>query len=137
MSDKAATENEFNEILKDYRNEVLPEVIKNFEKLNEESKAVISHMNNFSRGLHSLVHMAETAEKTLFEVEQSHFNGEIPIANKSFARTGKPGTIRLLFTACKAFARRGDHKSDCHGTFSTFVKTFLQEHGFLSLSLQL
>jgi len=28
MSDKAATENEFNDILKDYRNEVLPEVIK-------------------------------------------------------------------------------------------------------------
>jgi hypothetical protein len=136
MSDKAGTEKKFNDILREYRDEVLPEVIENFNILNIESQMAISHMNNFFCGLHSLVHMAETAQKAIYEVENAHFQSDIPIQNKLFLKPGQSGTVRLLFTACKAFARRGDQKNGCHGNFLTFVKPFLIEMGFLSLPLQ-
>ena len=62
--------------------------MQNFETLNEESKQAISQMNNFFCGLHSLVHMAETSQKTMFEVENAHFEDEVPIDIKSFCRNG-------------------------------------------------
>jgi hypothetical protein len=56
MSDKAATEKKFNEILSEYRKEILPQVIKNYEQLNTESQLAISHMNNFFVGcIHSFI----------------------------------------------------------------------------------
>jgi hypothetical protein len=80
--------------------------------------------------------MAETAQKCLYTIENDHFDGEVPVENKAFNRPGQAGTVRLLYTACKAFARRGDQKNGCHGTFSTFIKTFLEENHLLSLPIQ-
>ncbi|WAR06009.1 LOW QUALITY PROTEIN: hypothetical protein MAR_021378 [Mya arenaria] len=136
MSDRASTETKFNELLQEYRNQTLPEVIGNYEQLCEEEKLSVSRMNNLFCGLHTLVHMADTAQKTVYETEKLHFeDGVIPILNKSFEKTGQPETSRLILTACKAFARRGDPKSGCHGNFLTFISDFLKEHN-MSFPLQ-
>jgi hypothetical protein len=136
MSDRASTETKFNEMLKEYRDTVLPDVILNFNMLNEESKQAITEMNNFFCGLHTLVHMADVSQHSIFEVEKAHFDGNIPINNPSFSKNGQSGTVRLILTACKSFARRGDQKNGCHGAFVTFVSDFLKSNKLLGLPLQ-
>jgi len=129
MSDRAATETKFNNLLATYREQVLPEVMENYNQLCEDEKQSLSRMNNFFCGLHTLVHMADTAQKSLVETEKLHFEeGNTPILNKMFEKHGQPGTIRLILTACKAFARRGDQKNGCHGNFMTFISEFLKEN---------
>ena len=113
MSDRASTETKFNELLKDYRESVLPEVIENYENLKEESKQAVSNMDHFSCGLHALVHIADASQKSIYETEKAHFDGNVSVGNPSFYKKGQAGTVRLIFTACKAFARR-DQKNGCH-----------------------
>ena len=129
MSDRAATETKFNQLLAEYRDQILPEVVLNYENLCEEEKMSLSRMNNFFCGLHTLVHLAETAQKAIYDTEKLHFDdGEIPIFNKSFEKSGQSGTVRLILTAGKAFARRGDPKSSCHGSFLTYIHEHLKQH---------
>ena len=77
-------------------------------------------MNNFFCGLHTLVHMADASQKSIYETEKAHFDGNVPIDNPSFSKQGQAGTVHLIFTACKAFARRGDQKNGCHQVFRTY-----------------
>ena len=73
MSDRASTETTFNELLKNYRESVLPEVIENYKNLNEESKQAVRNMNNFFCALHTLVHMADASQKSIYKTEKAHF----------------------------------------------------------------
>ena len=136
MSDRASTETKFNELLANYRNELLPQVIENFEQMEENEKAAVSKMNNFFCGLHTLVHMADVSSKSLLEVEKGHFNEQVPIHNPSFKKAGQSGTVRLVLTACKAFAKRGDQKNGCHSNFVTFISQFLKDNEMHGLPLQ-
>jgi len=52
------------------------------------------------------VHIAEMANKSLLEVEHTHFDGEVP--NKSFHKKSESGVLRLIRTSCKAFSFNGD-----------------------------
>lgn len=63
MSDRAATEMKFNELLQSYREEILPDIVQDWENLYDEDRRVLSRLNNFFWGLHSLVHIAQTADK--------------------------------------------------------------------------
>uniref|UniRef100_A0A8W8JEX1 Uncharacterized protein n=1 Tax=Magallana gigas TaxID=29159 RepID=A0A8W8JEX1_MAGGI len=63
MSDRAATELKFNELLESYREEVLPQVRADYNTMNDEEKETVSRLNNFFCGLHGLVHMANAAQK--------------------------------------------------------------------------
>lgn len=65
MSDRASTEKHFNNLLEQFRSEILPQVIDNWENLSEEERQLCSKMNNFYCGLHLLVGMADTCESTL------------------------------------------------------------------------
>lgn len=47
MSDRAATEMKFNQLLEAHRSEVLSEIMNNWSNLDEEDKSVLSHLNNF------------------------------------------------------------------------------------------
>jgi hypothetical protein len=94
MSDRAATEIKFNELLESYREEVLPHIVGDWNDIHEEDQKVISRLNDFICGLHSLVHIAEMANKSLLEVEHTHFDGEVPILSKSFHKK-----IRIWSTA--------------------------------------
>ena len=86
MSDRAATET--------YRDSSLPDVVDNYETLNEDSKHAISSINNFFCGLHTLVHMTDVSQKSLYETDKAHFDGNIPIDNPSFPKSGQACTAR-------------------------------------------
>ena len=135
MSDRASTETKLNELFKDYRESVLPDIVENYDNLNDKSKQAVSSMNIFC-GLHTLVHMADVSQKAILETEKAHFYGNIPIDNPSFAKQGQTGTVRLIFTACKTFAWRRDQKNGCHQAFKTFISDFLKEQNMLGLPLQ-
>lgn len=136
MSDRAATETKFNELLKNYREEILPQVFDNYNQMSLESQLAISRMNNFFCGLHTLVHMAEVSQKSLCEVEKNFFDNKVPILNPLFTKSGQSGTVRTILTTCKAFARRGDQKNGCYQSFKTYISDFLKENKLLSLPLQ-
>lgn len=136
MSDRAATETKFNDLLKEYRDTLLPDVIENYNTLSAESQLAISSMNTFFCGLHTLVHMADVSQQAIYDIEKAHFDGTVPIHNSSYTKSNQSGTVRLIMTACKSFARRGDQKSGCHGAFVTFVTDFLKSNKLLGLPLQ-
>ena len=47
MSDRHAAEKLFNELLHDFRADILPSVAENWEQMNEMEKEQLTHMNNF------------------------------------------------------------------------------------------
>ena len=135
MSDRAATEYKFNELLESYRLTVLPAVIENYDSLSEADKLVQDRLLNFFCSLHLLVHFAESCGKALLEVEQANFGDSCPTNDKSFSKPGESGTLRLVRTTCKLFSRGGDEKSGCFGTFKNYVSDFLKENKMMSLPL--
>ena len=90
MSDRASTQIKFNELLEDYRREILPLTIENYEQLSEPKQQSLGKLCNFFCGLHALVHLAETASCALLEAEKGFFKGDLPIVNKSFLKPSEP-----------------------------------------------
>ena len=133
MSDRAATEKKFNQLLEDYRAEVCPLVMNNWQELDEPIQENLTRMNNFFCSLHTLVHIAEVSASALDEVERAHFD-TVPIYDARF--TGKESAcVRLIRTACDAFAYGGHAKTSCHGRFMSFVDGFLKENKLRSLPM--
>ena len=137
LSDRALTEVKFNQLLADFRKEILPLSYHNYNTFTEAEKIPLESMCNFFCGLHALVNFADTAKTCIKEVETGIFENAIP----SFETTLKdndPGTCRLIRTASKAFGEGSgaDEKSGCQGTFKLFAKDFLIRHGFKSVPLK-
>ena len=63
MIDWASTETKFNKLLKDYNESVQPEFKKN------DNKQAVSSMSNFCIGLHTLVHLADDSQKTVYQIK--------------------------------------------------------------------
>ena len=138
MSDRAATEVKVNELLQQYRKEVLLMVVKEYDSMSAEEKGPLDNMYNFFCGPHSLVHIAEASLKALVQAEMGLFDGDVPRPSSSFLQSrnsSEPAACRLVRTACKAFARGADEKSGCHGPFSSFVKPVLKQYMMHSLPL--
>ena len=55
---------------------------------------------------------------------------------KNLKRKNEPGTLQLLRTACKAFARLGDEKSGRYKKFKPYIQPFLKEHKMQTSPLQ-
>ncbi|XP_062619501.1 uncharacterized protein LOC134281055 [Saccostrea cucullata] len=132
MSDRAPTELKFNELLESYREELLPQIREDYHALDDVEKETVSRLNNFFCGIHGLVHMANEAQKGLCEAEKGNFDGNPPIFDENFSKIDESGCFRLIRSACKAFARRGDEKCGCYGAF----RTFFTENRMISLPLQ-
>lgn len=136
MSDSASTEIKFNELLEEYRKSILPYAIYNFHQLNNYQKESVSKLLNFFCGLHSIVHIAETCNKSLLEVEKDIFiDSSVPIHDPAFKKNNESGTARLVRTSCKAFARGADEKSGCHIQFITYIHDCLKANNYRSLKL--
>jgi hypothetical protein len=61
MSDRASTEIKFNELLEDYRANILKEHLsESWDMMSDAEKSSVTKLNNFFCGLHVLVHAAET-----------------------------------------------------------------------------
>ena len=118
MSDRANTEKSFNELLANYRAEILSLVVKNWEELSQKEKESMSEMYNFFCGIHFVVSMAETTSEAIRLFEKAHHkDSDLEVSENTEA-----GTIRLIRTACKAFERRGDEKTGCAVQFHTYLR---------------
>ena len=136
MSDRASTQIKFNDLLEEYRTEILPQTVENYQQLSEAERLSLGKLCNFFCGLHALVHLAETASSSLLEAQAGFFEQEAPIMDKSFRKASEPGTTRLVRTTCKAVAHGGDEKSGCHGSFLEFLRPTLKQEGFGGLPLE-
>ncbi|WAR10687.1 hypothetical protein MAR_035763 [Mya arenaria] len=116
MSDRASTEKHFNVLLEQFRNEILPEVIDNWEILSEQEKKLCSKMNNLYCGLHLLVGMADTCENG-----NDVGSGKKPELERY--HRSESGTLRLLRTSSKSFAVGQDEKNGVSLPWSTYLKS--------------
>uniref|UniRef100_A0A1X7UCF4 Uncharacterized protein n=1 Tax=Amphimedon queenslandica TaxID=400682 RepID=A0A1X7UCF4_AMPQE len=111
MSDRHAAEKAFNELLCDFRADILPTVAENWSSMTDEEKEQLTRMNNFFCGLHFLVGLADSAEEALKLWEEQCFSNLV----------ASSGTQRIVCTACKAFHYRGSQQSGCSASFHTYV----------------
>lgn len=119
MSDRAAAQKSFNDLLATYRAEILPKVTSNWDNLSEDEQSSLSQMHHFYCGMHLVVNMAEHASESLKLTERNY---DSPTSAYAIHATNEPACIRLIRTACKAFERRGDEKSGCPLQFSAYLK---------------
>ena len=125
MSDRHIVEKNFNSLLQSYRMEVLSSVVDNWAELGEDEQQSISTLNNFFRGLHLLVGMADVASCTLLQWELTHFEGTVGAAALfgSTTRQSESGIVRLVRTACKALCKHGSEQSGVYQPFTAFLAT--------------
>lgn len=124
MSDRHAAEKLFNELLKDFRADILPTIIEKWDELAVEEKEQLTRMNNFFCGLHYLVGLAECSDKTVSLWEAS-------LSENESSHTSSSGTQRLIRTACKTFHHRGSQQC---GT-STLFRSYMKQKGIFKLPL--
>ena len=113
MSDRHSAEKRFNELLQDYRKELLPTVAENWDQMTDTEREQLTRMNNFFCGLHYIVGLADCAEETpkVWEAQTT----EKEISNSSI-------TQRVIPTACKAFHHLGSQQCGTSILFRTYMK---------------
>ena len=127
MSDRASSEKKFGELLEAYRREILPKVKADWNELDAEVQDKIAKMHFFYCVMHVLVHFAECDNFSIMEGESAHFDGQIPVHDVRYRKKSESGTLRLIRTACKAFAFGGDLKAGCHSRFLLWIQPWLKE----------
>ena len=131
MSDRAATEVKFNELLEAYINETLPLVKEADGVLDGGEMAAVVRLDQFFCGLHSLVHATESAVASHKEWESSHYQeAGAPLFHAQCARPGESSGSRFVQSECKALAFGGCEKTGCASKFMTYARPILQaEYG--------
>ena len=119
MSDRASSQKAFNTLLSEYRAEILPKIVTNWDGISEDEQQSMSQMHNFFCGMHLVVNMAETVSESLKLFERDHNMEDTQLSDS------ESSTIRFMRTACKAFERRGNEKSGYPLQFNTYFN----EHG--------
>jgi E1A/CREB-binding protein len=113
MSDRHAAEKLFSQLLADYRENILPNVVSGWDEMTHSQKTQLIRMNNFYCSLHYLVGIADSAEATL-KIWESTIDEDASHGSSS-------GTQRLVRTACKAFHSRGSEQAGCSVSFRTYL----------------
>ena len=133
MSDRAATEVKFNTLLQEYKESVVP-VIDRCGDMPQAEQQSVCRLAHFFCGLHSLAHMAETAEATIKRIEDDILPTTAAEHGGLYKRS-EAATIRLVRTCSKAFAAGADEKSGVYGHFIIFVKPLLEKNSMRSLPI--
>ena len=103
MSDQASTEKSFNELLANYRAEILPLVVKTWEELSQKEKESMSEMYNFFCGIHFV--MAETASEAIRLFKNAHHeDSELEVSESTEAGTSELHARHLNVEAMKNLA---------------------------------
>ena len=71
MSDRAAPQKSFNLLLSNYRSNILPEVVTNWNELSKDEQVILSQIHHFYCGMHLVVNMAEHASESLKLTERN------------------------------------------------------------------
>lgn len=115
MSDRASTENFFNKLLQQYKQEIFPNIQLNFNNLTRNEQQLCSQINNFYCGLHLLIGIADVCEAALKKFETEYLDGKVvgSAQRPELQRYHKAesGTLRLLRTSSKAFAMGEDERN--------------------------
>ena len=125
MSDRCIVQKKFNEILDQYRRDVVPTVVEGWEKMTELEQEKVLKMNDFFCGLHYIVGMADQTEAGLKVYEQLLFGCEKvgSLRTKRGYSKGESGTLRLIRTVCKAVQAKGCEKSGRPVQFQTYLRS--------------
>ena len=116
MSDGCATQKKFNNLFVQYRKQIVPLALKDegWQNLSEEQQKKNLNVNEFYRGLHFLIGMADQAEAWLKVWESILFKDDNNIVGSlkyGGYSNGESGTTRLIRTVRKAVQQRGYEKS--------------------------
>lgn len=126
MSDRHVVEKNFNELLENYRLEVLPIAIEDWAMLSEVEKAQIQGMNNFFCGLHFITGLADSAEAVLKQWESTVLDpnaGSRSLPEKRGYQSSESATQRLIRTVCKAFHKRGSEQAGYPVQFASYLRS--------------
>ncbi|CAG2220930.1 unnamed protein product [Mytilus edulis] len=94
MSDRASTQIKFNELLEEYRAEILQDQLgESWGQMSDNEKSSVTKLNNFFCSLHVLVHAAETSTACLLEAEGGLFENSPPIYDATFKKASEPGCL--------------------------------------------
>ena len=128
MSDRHIVQKKFNSVFQDYRASVLPNVVENWDAMNEDMQRNFIKVNNFFCGLHFLVGLADQTEASLKAWDRLLYDDRPvgSLANGGYSK-GESGTLRLIRTTCKAVQTHGCEKS---GRISDFYTFLCEEVGF-------
>ena len=118
MSDRAATEKKFHQLLQEFRMDILPKFVENWNSLTKDEQSMCGRMNNFFCGLHLLVNFADICSDSMKKFECLKLSGQDKITEEGQSECG---TIRLIRTCSKAFAKGVNEKSGVHGPYSIFM----------------
>ncbi|CAC5358011.1 unnamed protein product [Mytilus coruscus] len=129
MSDRAQTNIAFTELLQNYRTEIMPTFLQNWNELTIGEQTSTVKVNNFFCGLHLLVNFAECLSPILLQFERMQ-EKETVIPETSddedrpdiqiYAFDAK--TISFLRFCGKCFGRGVDEKSGCYSAFKTYCQ---------------
>ena len=125
ISDRHAAQKKFNTLLKDYRQDILPDIIEGWDQMSDKEKTDFSNMNHFFCALHYLVGLANYASRTLKAWESMIFGDrKVGAAVLGDVETkSESGTERLVRTVCKAVKERGCQESGKPVEFKTFLRS--------------
>ena len=112
MSDRAATEISFKELLNTYRSDLMKDHVDHFDSMSPEEQYLITRMFNFFCGLHLLVNIAELLDSIFKQWESSQLGSE----------STESGILRTVRNVSKAFAPGADNKNGASLEFTTYVK---------------
>ena len=105
MSDRHIVQKKFNFLLEDYRAEILPSMVDNWDELTTAEQDHFSSLNNFFCGMHVLVGMADTTSSSLLTWEKTHF--ETPVG----AAAAIHGNVRIRYHKISAYSMQSPGSS--------------------------
>ena len=124
MSDRASTEKLFNTILTEYRSQLLPQIVQNYDSLSVQEQTDLKSMNNFFCGLHLLISLAENTGKSLKMLEREKLQEDIGAAKnvktKPFIKNSESAIFRCIRTVCNLFSK-APKSANCFGPFSLYL----------------
>ena len=125
MSDRHIVQKTFNDLLRQYRAQVLPAVVTGWRDISDDDKQAMSSMHNLFCGMHYVVNMAETVSEALKLYEKLYLNGGLAgaalLAQNPAKNSTEAGAVRLIRTACKALERHGSEQSGYPEDFAAFL----------------
>ncbi|XP_048751175.2 uncharacterized protein LOC125662866 [Ostrea edulis] len=118
MSDQGATNPVFNRQLEELRENLLPDVIENWDEISEVNRLEIGKVSSFFCKMHVFVNMASEVDKCLNVFENNVCLGRNPYSFE----WKESGASRLTRTVSKALTMHGCEKSGVGSHFSTYLK---------------
>ena len=117
MTDRCAVNHSFFERFKNWRTELLPFIVQNYDELPEREKGMISQMHHVFRGLHVVHNLGIYAESVLKEWEK------IVVKEGGFKNSSSSRTYDLLFELSKVTCRsHGDQRNGKANEWVAYAK---------------